>query len=612
MTQAQATSPDTAIAHLAPEHWQAANAAMVRKIISEFAHERLLAPQPVSDDGQWTTYGLVSDDGATRYRFRAKLLSLEHWHIEPGSIVRYTNEGTAELDAVAFIAEFQTRLAIDTARLPVYLEEITSTLYSAAYKRADHRPGAAELVYADFQTIEAAMTEGHPSFIANSGRIGFDALEYRAYAPETAASVQLIWVAAHSSRATFTSIDDQDNRDLIAAELGSNALETFDAVLRERGLDPAAYCYMPVHPWQWYNKISGIFAGDIAAGRLVCLGTGAHVYQPQQSIRTFFNRSTPSSHYVKTALSILNMGFMRGLSPYYMGTTPAINAWLQDLIDNDAYLQETGFGILREVATIGYRNTAYEQAVSGNSPYKKMLAALWRESPIAGLQPGQRVMTMAALLHIDYEDEALLPELIRASGLPTEDWLRRYLSCYLKPLLHCFYAHDLVFMPHGENLILVLEDHVPVRAIMKDVAEEIGVMNDGSNLPASARRVAIDVPDDLRALSIFTDVFDSIFRYLAVILSEYVGYPQADFWALVAECIHGYQRANPQFAERFRADDLFAPRFTLSCLNRLQLRDNEQLIDLADPTSTLQFAGTLTNPLTDAEAAGEHAAMASA
>ena len=590
-------SPHTAVDHLSPEHWRAANDAMVRKMISEFAHERLLAPQPVEDDGTWTTYGLISDDATVRYRFRAKLLSLEHWHIQPGSIVRFTEDGEAPVDAVAFITEFQTRLAIDSARLPAYLEEITSTLYSGAYKRADSRPGAADLIYADFQTIEASMTEGHPSFVANSGRIGFDALEYRAYAPETARPVQLIWIAAHTSRASFTSVDDADNRTLIANELGDETLADFDAALRERGLEPHEYCYMPVHPWQWYNKISGVFAGDIAQGRIVCLGSGDQVYQAQQSIRTFFNRSAPRQHYVKTALSILNMGFMRGLSPYYMGTTPAINVWLKELIDNDDYLQATGFGILREVATIGYRNTAYEQAVSGPSPYKKMLSALWRESPIGALEPGQRVMTMAALLHIDYEDTALLPELIRASGLATEDWLRKYLGCYLKPLLHCFYTHELVFMPHGENFILVLEDHVPVRAIVKDVAEEIAVMNDGSNLPEAARRVAVDAPSNLRTLAIFTDVFDSIFRYLATILSEYAGYPQGDFWALVAECIRDYQRDHPHLAERFEADDLFAPRFTLSCLNRLQLRDNEQLIDLDDPTSTLQFAGQLANPI---------------
>ena len=38
---------------------------------------------------------------------------------------------------------------------------------------------------------------------------------------------------------------------------------------------------------------------------------------------------------------------------------------------------------------------------------------------------------------------------------------------------------------------------------------------------------------------------------------------------------------------------MFAPEFALSCLNRLQLRDNRQMVDLADPSGALQLVGTL-------------------
>ena len=62
-------------------------------------------------------------------------------------------------------------------------------------------------------------------------------------------------------------------------------------------------------------------------------------------------------------------------------------------------------------------------------------------------------------------------------------WLRRYVDAYLTPLVHCFYAHDLVFMPHGENVILVVQDHVPVRAFMKDIAEESSILNPDAALP---------------------------------------------------------------------------------------------------------------------------------
>ncbi|CAM5351960.1 putative protein OS=Streptomyces fumanus OX=67302 GN=GCM10018772_06500 PE=3 SV=1 [Streptomyces fumanus] len=57
-----------------------------------------------------------------------------------------------------------------------------------------------------------------------------------------------------------------------------------------------------------------------------------------------------------------------------------------------------------------------------------------------------------------------------------------------------------------------------------------------------------------------------------------------------------YQASVPELAEKFARYDIFAPRFALSCLNRLQLRDNRQMVDLADPSGALQLAGGW-NPL---------------
>ncbi len=592
-----ASSPELAGAHLQPEIWSKVNALHVRKAIAEFAHELLVRPALQRTDNGWGHYVLATDKPDIEYRFLAQVLSLDHWHIDKDSIEKLDHGKQVPLDSLSFILEFSESMGISPAVLPTYMEEITSTLYSSAYKHAQEGLSAAELTRADFQDVETAMMEGHPGFIANNGRIGFDAIDYRAYAPEAAAPVTLIWLAAHKGRAAFACTDDLTYCELLEQELGAATIESFNATLRQQGLDPGSYLFMPVHPWQWFNKLASVFASDIAARNLVCLGHGEDAYLAQQSIRTFFNMSHPRKRYVKTSLSVLNMGFTRGLSPYYMSTTPAINQWIGELIECDAYLSKNGFTILREVASAGYRNHYYETAIKGDSPYKKMLAALWRESPVVQLKPGQRLMTMASLLHIDRHGTALLPELIKTSGTETTTWLRHYLNCYLSPLLHCFYAHDLVFMPHGENLILVLEDNVPVRAIMKDIAEEVGLLNTEIVLPEKVRRLSVSVPEELKILSIFTDVFDCIFRYLSHILVEHAGYPETHFWRLVADCVLEYQQAHPALADKFERYDLFAPEFIRSCLNRLQLGNNQQMIDLANPAKNLKFAGTLKNPI---------------
>ncbi|WKU06256.1 IucA/IucC family siderophore biosynthesis protein [Micromonospora sp. HUAS LYJ1] len=586
-------NPAASVAHLTPATWAHAHRLLVAKALAEFAHERLIEPAPTGD-GRWT---VRSDDDTVEYRFTARRFALDHWQIDPESISRRRGDEDLPLDAVDLCLELRGALGLTDQVLPVYLEEITSTLAGAAFKLTRPAVSADELARADFQAIESGMTEGHPCFVANNGRIGFGIHEYHAYAPEAGRPVRLVWVAAHRDHATFSSAADLDYATLLHTELGPDTLARFTATLTDAGVDPDDYLLIPVHPWQWWNRLAVTFAGEVARRRLVCLGEAPDEYLPQQSIRTFFNVTDPRRHYVKTALSVLNMGFLRGLSAAYMEATPAINDWLVDLVTDDPVLAGTGLTILRERAAVGYRHPQYEAATDRYSPYRKMLAALWRESPVPGLAPGRRLSTMAALLHTDRDGRSLAAALVAESGLPAREWLRRYLDAYLVPLLHSFYAHRLAFMPHGENVILVLHEGAVERVIFKDIAEEIVVMDPDADLPPPVRRVRAAIPDDEQLLTIFTDVFDSFFRHLNAVLAGAGVLDEDDFWRTVADCATDYAARVPHLADRLRRHDLFAEEFTLSCLNRLQLRNNQQMVDLADPSAALQFAGTLTNPL---------------
>lgn len=542
-------------------------------------------------------YVVRSDDGLTRYRFAATRHALDHWQVDADSITRDRDGAELPLAALDFLIELQQALGLSEEILPVYLEEISSTLSGTCYKLTKPQVPVAELARSDFQAIETGMTEGHPCFVANNGRLGFGIHEYLSYAPETASPVRLVWLAAHRSRAAFTAGVGIEYESFIRAELGAGTVERFGRTLTDRGLDPDDFLLIPVHPWQWWNKLTVTFAAEVARGHLVCLGEGDDEYLAQQSIRTFFNKSHPEKHYVKTALSVINMGFMRGLSAAYMEATPAINDWLAQLIDNDPVLKSTGLSIIRERAAVGYRHLEYEAATDRYSPYRKMLAALWRESPVSSLQEGESLATMASLVHLDHEGASFAGALIERSGLTPVEWLRRYLRAYFTPLLHSFYAYDLVFMPHGENVILVLKDGVVERAIYKDIAEEIAVMDPDAVLPPTVERLRVEVPEDKKLLSIFTDVFDCFFRFLAANLAYEGVLEEDDFWRTVADVTREYQDAAPELADRFRQYDMFAPEFSLSCLNRLQLRNNKQMVDLADPSGALQLVGTLKNPI---------------
>ncbi|MGQ4728156.1 MULTISPECIES: IucA/IucC family protein [Streptomyces] len=587
------TALTDSVAHLSPGRWATANRLLVRKALAEFSHERLLAPTPLGDD----RFTVRSDDASTEYRFTARVFALDHWQVAAETITRHRHGSELPLDAVEFFIELRHTLGISEEILPVYLEEISSTLAGTAYKLTKEPATSGQLVAAGFQAVETGMTEGHPCFVANNGRLGFGVDEYRAYAPETASPVRLVWLAARRERATFTAGAGLDYDALVKDELSEATRERFAGALRGLGLDPDDYFLLPVHPWQWWNKLAVTFAGELAERHLVVLGEGEDGYLAQQSIRTFFNTDHPEKHYVKTALSVLNMGFMRGLSAAYMEATPAINDWLAGLIERDDLLRGARFSIIRERAAIGYHHRGYEAATAKGSPYRKMLAALWRESPVPGLQPGERVATMASLLHTDHEGTSVAGVLIAESGLDPQVWLRHYLDAYLVPVLHSFYAYDLVYMPHGENVILVVEDGVVTRTIFKDIAEEIAVMDPDAVLPPKVDRIRAEVPEDMKLLSVFTDVFDCFFRFLGAGLATEGILDEETFWRTVAACVRDYQESVPYLAEKFAQYDLFEPEFALSCLNRLQLRDNQQMVDLNDPAGALQLVGRLKNPI---------------
>lgn len=597
--------PSSSVVHLSPGRWAAAQRHVLAKAIAEFTHERLLHPEPAP--GGWVLHG-----HGFEYAFSATVHALEHWMVDPASIeVRPiapdgTRSSAGVPDVQEFVVRFRSELGLADAQLPLYLEELGSTLAGHCFKQLHSSATADELAagtgdpVADFQRIEASMTEGHPCFVANNGRAGLGTGDYLDYAPETGAAIELEWVAAHTTRAHFTAVSGLDVEALLDDELdpGQRAAfaERLDEACLSTGLDPEDFLYLPVHPWQWEKKLSVTFAGDIATGHLVHLGASGDLYQPQQSIRTFFNRSAPRRHYVKTALSVVNMGFMRGLSAEYMKATPAINEWLQGLFDADREVGRSRAELMREVAAVGYANPLFHSATDQHSPYRKMLAALWRESPVDRLQDGESLATMASLLHVDADGKSVAAAMIRRSGLGAEEWLGRYFDAYLVPLVHCLVAHDLVFMPHGENVILVLRDGVPQRVLLKDLAEEVAVLGDRTPLPEAVERIRAQVPDAERRLVVFTDIVDCFLRFLAPLLEREALITEAGFWDVAAGSLHAYRARNPETAKAFDALELFGDEFELSCLNRLQLRNNQQMLDIGNQSEGLLYAGSLANP----------------
>ena len=99
------------------------------------------------------------------------------------------------------------------------------------------------------------------------------------------------------------------------------------------------------------------------------------------------------------------------------------------------------------------------------------------------------------------------------------------------------------------------------------------------------------MPEEYKLLTIFVDVFEGYFRHLSHILAE-TGLMQEDVLGTGGRRVAAYQEAHPQRLAKYRQYDLYAPDMIHSCLNRLQLANNLQMVNLADPIGSFQMAPT--------------------
>ncbi|UGU17581.1 IucA/IucC family siderophore biosynthesis protein [Sinomicrobium kalidii] len=585
--------------HLDANVWQKVNRKLLAKSLAELMREDIAKPKTISEEADGLTrFKLETDKENIHYTFSACLRFLNYWHVEKESIRKHEDgQELATVDVPDFFIELQHTFGMDSFTLTHYVEELSHTLYADAFIHSKGRLPAGVLVDSDFQTIEHHVADGHPWVIVNKGRIGFDSEDYGKFAPEADKNTRLAWIAAHKSRASLRLMTNMDRQAFYEKELGEEKTASFKKILTDVKVNTDDYVFIPVHSWQWQNKLVLQFASDIAEKYLIPLGVGEDLYSPQQSIRTFFNQSHPHKHYVKTTISILNTSHIRGLSPKQLSVAPRLTAWLKGMLESDPHLQDMGLVLLGEVASISYSHPKYSKIVDPPYQYNEFLGALWRESPVNFLKPGENLMTMASLLYVDDEGKSLVQELIERSGLSTEQWLTAYFNAYLKPILQIYYQHSICIDPHGQNVILVLKDYVPTRIALQDFVGDILLNEEAQEkLPREfSENMFVTSPNPENApLNILIAVFDAFFRYLSNVLHTSANYPEASFWQCVYQIILEHQQEHPELKHKFEKYDIFIPEFKRLVFN------SRRLFHGYDETSGfphMRKSGLLPNPM---------------
>jgi siderophore synthetase component len=307
-TAAQLETHAVAERVLTAERWREVGRRLVAKLLSELLYEEVLRATPEGPG----RYRIELGDG-TAYRFRARRRLFDTLRVEPGSVRREGSTVDLE-DPVELLLELREPVEIDPATTAHLVRELSATLVADAHAMEGHRRLAAELVDLDYAEVEGEL-DGHPWIAANRGRVGFGYGDLLAYAPERGRPMRPLWLAARRPWASYQAVGGLDHDKLVEAELDPPAREAFAARLAARAVDPGAYAWLPVHPWQWEHVVLPLFAAELAGGDLVVLGEEGDDYLPQQSVRTLSNRTAPARHHLKLPLSVLNTLVWRGCRP---------------------------------------------------------------------------------------------------------------------------------------------------------------------------------------------------------------------------------------------------------------------------------------------------------
>ncbi|RDK09964.1 IucA/IucC family protein [Cupriavidus lacunae] len=550
-------------------HYRQAARRVVRQLLEALLFEDCLRDVLVTGDGVELP-AMTADGTPVSYRCTARpTASFGRIRID-GPVLRCDASAQTEADDVAMLlSELAGLLDADPVRLQQFGLELLSTQIKDAQSHHANGHAGRPLREASYDAIEARLTGAHPYHPSYKSRMGFTLADNRRYAPECAAPLHPVLLAAHRSHCRWNLGNAEASPENL---LPPPARAAFEAAVRERGADPADYLPLPVHPWQWDEVIAPGYHGAFARGELIVVGEMPGRYLPQQSIRTLANVDQPDALSLKLAMNLVNTSTSRVLAPHTVCNAAVLSDWLASLVARTEWSAPMAAPVLlREVAGISHVPAAPVQGQYG------ALSCIWRESINGHLASGEAAIPMTALTHIDVDGLPLIDLWIRRHGVRV--WLQRLVERAWLPVLHLLWEHGTALESHAQNMLLLHVDGLPQRVALKDFHDGVrfsrqwlsGTAPQLTPPPAEHARVnpnSFIETDDAEELRDFT--CDALFfvnlAELAPLLAAYYQLEETEFWTIVAGVIRSYQRAHPHLADSFRRFDCFAPTMSIELL----------------------------------------------
>ncbi|SFK42686.1 aerobactin synthase [Nitrosomonas aestuarii] len=522
--------------------WETANRNLIVKAISELYFEEIFTDE--LSETEKNTYTLKINE-QVNYAFKAFKSVWCDLVIDADTLTR--SDGQI-LDAARFFKETQYLTKMGDITLANFLEEMFYTLYSDQVLL--QKPISVEKMYQlDSLEIETYLN-GHPKLILNKGRIGWSPGDLSAFAPENSNTVKFVRLAIKKNLLTINCAKEHSFEAIATADLSKHEMNHLKQICNDNTIDFDSYYIIPVHTWQWENKIRFFFQKDISSKNIVFLSSTGDDYKPHISIRTFSNYSDRQRYDLKLPISILNTSCVRGIPSHYISVAADISEGVESILKQDDVLVEANTDCLKDLAAFSYVSPEYSDIQDAPYRYKEFLGAIWREPSTTKLKQHEKCLMTGSLAFQDNNGNSLIGHLIDKSSLSIEQWLEQYFKKVVIPLYHLQSQYGIGLVAHGQNTLLKLKNSIPSGLIIKDFQ---GDLRFNKNLPSRTRNkfsvLTLKKIDFLPAEHIIYDLitghFVSVLRFVSQALFISHRFKETNFYHLLGSVISDYENNYP-------------------------------------------------------------------
>lgn len=562
---------------------------VLSQLIESLIYEEIISPIRIQEEENifFIISGLDESGDSVIYRCCGQeRMTFGRIRLNEEPLVRIQNDREEEVTSIAqFLNEVFKMIQIDEVKLRSFIQELEQTIFKDTIAQYERNETKEKLIEKTYDELESSLIDGHPYHPSYKARIGFHYRDNYQYGFEFKQSMKLIWIAVHDTYTHIGAMSKEEFDYVVREEVGEKKRIEFYSIVRNIGCNPNDYTVMPVHPWQWENYIILNYAEHIHNRHIIFIEQSEDEYFAQQSMRTLQNATNCMKPYVKLSMNLLNTSTVRTLKPHSVVSAPIISNWLTDLVRGDAYLRDKArVVLLQEFAGVTYDPPG--QATYGS------LGCIWRESIHAHLEEAEEAVPFNALYAKDRDGRPIIEPWLKKSGI--ENWLHKLIQKAVLPVVHLLVEHGIALESHGQNMILIHKQGMPIRIALKDFHEGIEFYRPYLKMPekcpdftkvhdmyAKGQLNDFFEMDSMRCLQEM--VLDALFLFnlgeLALLLADEYQFNEERFWMLVVEELESHFMSSQHLYGRFEELHLYTPTFRAEQLTKRRLyKDVESLV----------------------------------